>query len=157
MKLHYRILPAAYQVALRNGWLSEMIWFEEGKRANGYWNIKENVFEEAKKYQTRTEFCKGCGGAYQIARRNGWLDEMIWFKHRKCTQETRKKMSIANINHPNKSKPIFQINKDTNEIITKFPSASEAQRQLGISFKHISLCCLGKQKTCGGYKWRFAS
>ena len=126
------------------------------KRPNGYWT-KEKVFEIAKECKTKSEFKERCGWGYQIARRNGWLDEMIWFKHRKCTQETRKKMSIANINHPNKSKPIFQINKNTNEIITKFPSASEAQRQLGISFKHISLCCLGKQKTCGGYKWRFAS
>ena len=122
----------------------------------GKWN-RETVFKKAKEYKTRWGFHKGCPGAYNVAWKNGWLDEMIWFKHRKCTQESRKKMSIANINHPNKSKPIFQINKNTNEIITKFPSASEAQRQLGISFKHISLCCLGKQKTCGGYKWRFAS
>ena len=80
---------SAYQVALRNGWLSEMSWFMEGKRPNGYWNIKENILAEAKKYQTRSEFCKGCGSAYQTARVNGWLSEMSWFKHIKCTQKTK--------------------------------------------------------------------
>lgn len=27
-------------------------------KPRGYWDIKDNVFKEAKKYQTRTEFCK---------------------------------------------------------------------------------------------------
>lgn len=45
----------------------------------GYWNIKENVIREAKKYETRRQFRLNCCGAYQSAIRNGWIDEMDWF------------------------------------------------------------------------------
>lgn len=50
------------------------------RKAKGYWDNKENVFTEAKKYPTRYEFYKGCGSAYYKAWKNGWLSEMDWFK-----------------------------------------------------------------------------
>ena len=83
---------SAYEIARRNGWLSEMTWFKELLKPKGYWS-KENVFEESRKYQTRFEFSRGSGRAYEIARRNGWLKEMFWFKERvahnkKWTKET---------------------------------------------------------------------
>ena len=55
------------------------------------------------------------------------------------------------------SKPVLQIDKITNEVIAEFPSIIEVQRQLGINQSTISKCCLGKQNTCGGYKWQFKS
>lgn len=36
----------------------------------------ESAKKEASKYQTRTEFYKGSAGAYEIARRNNWLDDI---------------------------------------------------------------------------------
>ena len=42
----------------------------------GYWNKKENCFEEAKKYENKYELEKKCSGCYQGAVRNGWLDEI---------------------------------------------------------------------------------
>jgi len=36
-----------------------------------------------------------------------------------------------------------------------FESAREASRTLGIEYKNISACCLGKRNLCGGYAWRF--
>lgn len=42
----------------------------------GYWNIKENVIREAKKYKTQRQFKLNCCGAYKSAIRNGWIDEM---------------------------------------------------------------------------------
>ena len=39
---------------------------------------KETVFEESKKYSSRSEFKKKKSGAFRIAYMNGWLDEMIW-------------------------------------------------------------------------------
>jgi len=51
------------------------------------------------------------------------------------------------------SKPVLQIDKNTNEVIAEFPSMAEVERQLGIS--SVSNCCNGKRKTCGGYKWQF--
>ena len=53
------------------------------------------------------------------------------------------------------SKKVLQIDKKTNEVIAEFPSVSEVERQLGISHSNISLCCKGKYKTCGGFKWRY--
>ena len=76
----------------------------------------------------------------------------MYGKH--LSEETKKKMSEARTNGK-KSKPVLQINKDTNEIITEFPSVSEVKRQLGISITNISECCKGKQKTCGGFKWQY--
>ena len=54
-----------------------------------------------------------------------------------------------------KSKSVLQINKDTNEIITEFPSLNEVKRQLGYNKGNISQCCNCKRKTCGGFKWRY--
>ena len=42
----------------------------------GYWNIKENCIEEAKKYHNKWELQKKCVGCYNGLRRNNWLDEV---------------------------------------------------------------------------------
>ncbi|HFJ9467870.1 hypothetical protein [Bacillus cereus group sp. BfR-BA-01495] len=36
-----------------------------------------------------------------------------------------------------------------------YNSLSEADKDLGISFKNISACCRGKRAKAGGYTWRF--
>ena len=36
-----------------------------------------------------------------------------------------------------------------------FNSIIQVERDFGISHSHISKCCLGKQKTCGGFHWRY--
>lgn len=53
------------------------------------------------------------------------------------------------------SKSVFQIDKNTNEIIKEYPSIAEAERQLGISNSHISECCNGKRNIVCGFKWAF--
>ena len=68
---------SAYVTARRNGWISEMTWFVDGKIK---WT-KEKVFEEARKYKTKAEFKKCCGRAYQVACRNGLLSKMTWFQN----------------------------------------------------------------------------
>jgi len=55
--------------------------------------------------------------------------------------------------NPN-SKPIIQLDKHDN-YVNEFSNAREAERLTGISYKHISCCCLGKRKTTGGYCWKF--
>lgn len=47
------------------------------RKPNGYWIIKENVFAEAKKYQTRGEFRKCSHRGYESAWKNGWLNELF--------------------------------------------------------------------------------
>ena len=69
------------------------------KRPNGYWNY-ETCYNEAKKYYSRKEFEKGCSSAYNVARKNGWLDNYTWFEEKQkpsgywtyetCYQEAQK-------------------------------------------------------------------
>ena len=58
---------------------------------------------------------------------------------------TRKKQSI----------PIIQFTKD-GSFIKEWPSAREAERQLGIAHQHICQCCKGRCKSAGGFVWRYA-
>ena len=55
-------------------------------------------------------------------------------------------------------KPVYQIDKNTNEIIAEYPSASQAEIALrGHRSGHITEVCLGRPKrhTYCGYKWRY--
>ena len=90
---------SAYQVALKNGWLDEYTWFKLCTKPRGYWNY-ETCMEESKKYKTRAEFSNGCSRAYELARKNGWLDDYIWLEYLKkpngywtyetCMEESKK-------------------------------------------------------------------
>lgn len=44
-------------------------------KPRGFWNNLENCVENAKKYKTRTEWSKSNSIAYNMARKNGWLDK----------------------------------------------------------------------------------
>ena len=70
------------------------------------------------------------------------------------SEETRKKISERNKNGK-WSKTVIQIDKSTYETIAEFPSASEAERQLGYSQANISRCCRGKIKSAYGYIWKY--
>lgn len=65
----------------KNGWniLNRAKTGSIGKIGSNKWN-KDTCLEEAKKYKTRGTFAKGSGGAYDVARRNGWLDDYTWFE-----------------------------------------------------------------------------
>lgn len=52
------------------------------------------------------------------------------------------------------SKAVLQLTLD-GDLITEFPSAAEAERKTGVSYVTISLCCSGKRKSSGGFKWAF--
>ena len=61
--------------ARENGWIQEATTHMVSKqKPKGYWS-KERVFEEAKKYAYLTEWVKGSGGSYTVAKRNQWLAE----------------------------------------------------------------------------------
>ena len=53
-----------------------------------YWNF-EAVKIEAKKYQYRSDFCLGSSGAYDSAKRNGWMDDVC--SHMEKKKEMDKK------------------------------------------------------------------
>lgn len=80
------------------------------------------------------------------------------------SEKTRKKMSVARKGKKQsekaikkRSKPVLQLDKNTNEVLAEFPSAKEVQRQLGFYAGHVSKCCLKKPhyNTAYGYKWKF--
>lgn len=54
--------------------------------------------------------------------------------------------------NPNR-KAVYQLDLDGN-IIAEYESMTDADKATGVSFKKISLCCKGLQKTCGGFKWK---
>lgn len=70
-----------------------------------------------------------------------------------------KKQKRMGNNYTNTPKPVYMIDKDTNEILKKFDSMSEAANFLGKSsaLAHISLVCQGKNKTAYGYKWSWVN
>lgn len=68
----------AYGAAERNGWFKEMTWFEQPNRNKPKVWSKDAVFALAKQFETKIEFRKANKGAYNVAWRNGWLEEMDW-------------------------------------------------------------------------------
>ena len=68
-------------------------------------------------------------------------------KGRKCSEETRRKLSEAN------SKKVICIK--TGQV---FESVMEASKKTGLSsHSYISNCCRGRQKTAGGFHWEFVN
>ena len=83
-----------------------------------------------------------------------WCDAKYNVNYGTARERGAEKISKKLINGK-KSKPVLQINTKTDEIIRVFPSAMEVERQLGFSNSHISECCKGNRKTCGGFKWQY--
>lgn len=49
-----------------------------GLMCRGKWS-KEKCFEEAKKYKTKSEFCKNAPRAHKLSIEKGWINDMDWF------------------------------------------------------------------------------
>jgi len=77
----------AYKVALKNGWLKDYTWFERPSSHKKKWNY-ETCYQEAKKYTSRGEFAKNARGAYEVALKNGWLEDYTWF-NKPATKKTK--------------------------------------------------------------------
>ena len=58
------------------------------------------------------------------------------------------------INGKKRSLPIIQFTK-SGEFMKEWPSAKEAERQLGIAQSHICTCLKGRCKSTGGFVWRY--
>lgn len=80
-----------YTIARVNGWLNEIFGIEKNKKPIRRWT-KKAVFEEAKKYSVKRHFEKECGGAYNAAKKNGWFNEMPWFKNEHFIKWTKEKV-----------------------------------------------------------------
>ena len=51
---------------------------------------------------------------------------------------------------------VQMLDKSTGELLATFPSLHEAERVTGIANHSISSCCKGKQKSAGGYIWKYS-
>lgn len=74
--------PQAYRVSLKKGWINDFTWFKDGKIVGADKRRKydyQTCYEEAKKYNTITEFENGNKGACRAARANGWMKDYTWF------------------------------------------------------------------------------
>jgi hypothetical protein len=66
----------AYKLALKLDILDEVCkHMIEGRKSNNYWNF-ENCKIEALKYNNKTEFIKNAFGAYDVALKNNWVNEI---------------------------------------------------------------------------------
>ena len=75
-------------------------------------------------------------------------------KHGKLNDSHKQAISVAELNHPKKSKKILQFTKHY-EFICEWPSTREIERKLGIPHNHISRCCKHKSKSAGGFIWEY--
>lgn len=81
---------------------------------------------------------------------NNKADNLEWCNHK------------YNINYGNlikknakkHKKKVMQYTKN-NVFIKEYSSLKEASNKIGINSSSIIRCCKGKQKTCGGYIWRY--
>jgi group I intron endonuclease len=87
-------------------------------------------------------------------------------------RDNLKKAKVGTTTHPNSIKAlkkcgkarqkdqstntvVLQIDKKIGEILNEYFSIHEAQRQTKIWTSSISMCCSGKLKTSGGFKWEY--
>ncbi len=91
----------AYLSAYRHGWLDDICsHMIECKKKNGFWNY-DSCKDDAVKYNSLVEYQKKSGSSYNVALKNGWLDDIcshmkrpishnfIWSKE-KCREESLK-------------------------------------------------------------------
>ena len=73
-----------------------------------------------------------------------------------CKYDGKEKMKSSNaLNGKLNGKPVLQFTLE-GEFIKTYPSTMEVERQTGINNSSISACCNGKQKTAGGFIWKYA-
>lgn len=106
---------------------------------------------------------KPCIDHINTDRTDNRVENLRWVTHKEncnnsITKNKMKKNSYFRnkfgIEHPN-SKPVLQFTKE-GKFIQKWDSGMDIQRELGFNQNHISSCCKGKRKTCGGFIWGYA-
>lgn len=55
------------------------------------------------------------------------------------------------------SRPVIQIDKNTNDIIQVFECIKDAEETTGVANPNITMCCKGKLKSAGGFRWMYLS
>ena len=91
---------------------------------------------------------------------NNSLNNLEWVSHSEnarrgwSQKNNRERRNIAVLNGKRRAKPVIKLNM-AGEKMKEFNSLAEAGKTMGIFPNGISLCCNGKRKTAGGYRWEF--
>lgn len=132
---------------------------ENNRLDNLRWNTHKGNMENPITRQKRIQSIKGehnpFYGKHHTEETKHKLSETK--KGKKLSEEHKRKIGESHKGIPKLklSKPVLQINKDTNEVIAEFFNINEVEKQLGYNHSHISKCCLGKSKTAYEYKWQY--
>ena len=93
--------------------------------------------------------------AKEMWKRKGFKEE--WISKRvgkKKSKDCKKKQSIAAMNRTDNKRQVLQYDLDGN-FIKKYKGMREAERETGANASSIMRTCQGKQKTSGGYIWKY--
>jgi hypothetical protein len=96
--------------------------------------------------KTLAEWSEKFGVNYQTILHR--MDRFGWSVEKALTTPARK--FTAEHHSP---KAVLQVLADG--ATRRFNGVVDAARETGLSFRHISACCLGKRKRHGGFQWRF--
>ena len=80
--------------------------------------------------------------------------ESIKKRTEKLLGSKRSEETKENMRNSAKKIPVVQYDLDQNKI-KEWISATEASKVLKITRAHITNCCTGNRKTCGGYIWKY--
>lgn len=87
-------------------------------------------------------------------KKNNNVNNLEWCSYSQNIKHAYKMgLKIATSNHLKRK--ILQYDKNMN-FIKEWGCTMDIQRALGTNHSNISKCCKGKQKTAGGYIWRYA-
>ncbi len=79
------------------------------------------------------------------------------FYGKHCSEETKKKIRKATSEEKNhNAKPVLQINKETGEVMAEFKCIVAAAKTVKTHKNNISACLCNRQKTAGGFCWKYA-
>ena len=133
--------------------------YDEEEFINGYLELDKDKKNDTDNKSYTMKYCT-------------WLprpeNHGLAMKGKHHTEETKSKISEAlqGENNPKtmlgklgsecpNSKKVAQYDKQMLELIKIWDSMHDVERELGIANSHISACCKGKQKSAGGYIWRY--
>ena len=87
-------------------------------------------------------------------KQNNHVSNLEWctIHYNNCYGSRNERISIAHKGKRNK--PILQYSL-SGEFIREWDSGKSASEELNINSGHISECCKGKLKTCGGFIWKY--
>jgi hypothetical protein len=106
-------------------------------------NYKEVNHKDENPSNNHLENLEWCSASYNI-NYGSRTERMMQNPNYKAT---RKKCGVP-------KKPVLQFTRQ-GEFVKEYPSTCEAERQTKIASTHISSCCNGSRKSCGGFVWRF--